>query len=594
MNTDFEFDNEIVDDFDEMPTEKVAEKKKKAVRPIHAEWNIVKAFKAINAHAPKSRLEGELFVRCAEAFRYLSDTMGLTAVQCVIIAMLIEHGNPLTLRQMGKGLGLSYLSMMTYHEDIEGLFRSRWINHRNVFERGERFEAYALAKGVVEAVRENRPFEAEKLECVDSQAFVEKLAFHFKRGIQGSDNTAEDEVYWVEELLNANTELPICRAAQRLADSYDRTLLMLLVADHFNYCGMNEEGLNTDDVDELYEETGFIVKEMLKSGRHELFTEGFAEHKCEDGMCNTNVFRVTDYVKNELLADVAIGDHTAKTLPRMNGMKASKDIVPKSLFYNDSERLQIERLANILSAEQLPIIQDRLRQKGMRTGVCILMHGYPGTGKTATAYELARQTGRDIIQVQVTDFKDKYVGESEANLKRIFANYRRYCQNVTSSPSSEGRGGGLPILLLNEGDAILSKRTQNVERSVDQMSNALQNILLEEMENLEGIMIVTTNLTVNLDKAFERRFIFKIQFEKPSVEVKARIWQSMIDHLDADGATELARLYDVTGGEIENIARKSTMEYVLTGREADVEMLKAFTQQEKLESSQKRKAIGFV
>lgn len=585
MNTDFdfEFDNEIVDDFGEMPTEKAAEKKA-AVRPIHDEWNIVKAFNAINAHAPKSQLKGELFVRCAEAFRYLANTMGLSAVQCVIIAMLIEHGKPLALRQMGKGLGLSYLSMMTYHEDIEGLFSNRWINHRNIFERGERYEAYALAKGVVEAVRENRPFEAEKLECADSQAFVEKLALHFKRGIQGCSNTVEDEVYWVEELLKANESFPLCRAAQRLDGNYSRTLLMLLVADHINFNGMEEEGLNMDDVDELYTETGFFEKEMLKSGRHALFTEGFAEHKCEDGMCNTNIFRVSAYVKNELLADVAIGDHSSKTLPQMNGVKAAKDIVPKSLFYNESERSQIERLANILSAEQLPIIQERLRQKGMRTGVCILMHGYPGTGKTATAYEIARQTGRDIIQVQVTDFKDKYVGESEANLKRIFANYRRYCQNSEVAP----------ILLLNEGDAILSKRTQNVERSVDQMSNALQNILLEEMENLEGIMIVTTNLTVNLDKAFERRFIFKIQFEKPSVEVKARIWQSMIDHLAADDATELARLYDVTGGEIENIARKSTMEYVLTGREADVEMLKAFTQQEKLESSQKRKAIGFM
>lgn len=585
MNTDFdfEFDGEIVDDFGEFPTQKVADKKT-TVRPIHDEWNIVKAFNAINAHAPKSQLKGELFVRCAEAFRYLADTMGLTSVQCVIIAMLIEHGKPLSLRQMGKGLGLTYLSMMTYHEDIEGLFRDRWINHRNVYDHGERYEAYALAKGVVEAVRDNRPFEAETLACADSQAFVEKLALHFRKGIQGSDNTAADEVYWVDELINANESLPLCRAAQRLDFSYNRTLLMLLVADHFNFNGMSEEGLTLDDVEELYGEASFIQRDMLKSGVHDLFTEGFAEHKCEDGMCNTNVIRVSAYTKNELLADVAIGEHSAKRLPRMNGVKASKDIVPKSLFYNESERAQIERLANILSTEQLPIIQDRLKQKGMRTGVCVLMHGYPGTGKTATAYELARQTGRDIIQVQVTDFKDKYVGESEANLKRIFSNYRRYCQNADIAP----------ILLLNEGDAILSKRTQNVERSVDQMSNALQNILLEEMENLEGIMIVTTNLTVNLDKAFERRFIFKIQFEKPTVEVKARIWQSMIDHLAEDDATELARLYDVTGGEIENIARKSTMEYVLTGREADVEMLKVFTQQEKLESSQKRKAIGFL
>lgn len=210
------------------------------------------------------------------------------------------------------------------------------------------------------------------------------------------------------------------------------------------------------------------------------------------------------------------------------------------------------------------------------------MHGAPGTGKTATAYELASQTGRDIIQVQVTDFKDKYVGESEAKLKNIFDRYRLCCMNSEVAP----------ILLLNEGDAILSKRTTNVERSVDQMSNALQNILLEEMEYLDGIMIVTTNLTTNLDSAFERRFIFKIQFDKPNKNVKAHIWESMIGGLDAKDSMTLAELYDISGGEIENIARKTIMEYAITGQKPDLQMINKFAREEKL-AFKSRPVVGF-
>jgi SpoVK/Ycf46/Vps4 family AAA+-type ATPase len=227
-------------------------------------------------------------------------------------------------------------------------------------------------------------------------------------------------------------------------------------------------------------------------------------------------------------------------------------------------------------------VQERLKEKGMRTGVCILMHGAPGTGKTATAYEIARQTGRDIIQVQVTDFKDKFVGESEAKLKKIFNNYRFYCQNCELAP----------ILLFNEGDAILSKRTTNIERSVDQMSNALQNILLEEMENLEGIMIVTTNLTTNLDSAFERRFIFKVQFDKPDNQNKARIWKSMIEELSDDDSLELAESFDVSGGEIENIARKSIMEYVISGQKPNIKTVKLLAETEKLKTNS-RPVVGF-
>jgi SpoVK/Ycf46/Vps4 family AAA+-type ATPase len=210
------------------------------------------------------------------------------------------------------------------------------------------------------------------------------------------------------------------------------------------------------------------------------------------------------------------------------------------------------------------------------------MHGAPGTGKTATAYEIARQTGRDIIQVQVTDFKDKFVGESEAKLKKIFNNYRSYCQNCEVAPT----------LLFNEGDAILSKRTTNIERSVDQMSNALQNILLEEMENLEGIMIVTTNLTTNLDSAFERRFIFKVQFDKPDNQNKARIWKSMIEELSDDDSLELAESFDVSGGEIENIARKSIMEYVISGQKPNIKTVKLLAETEKLKTNS-RPVVGF-
>jgi len=313
-----------------------------------------------------------------------------------------------------------------------------------------------------------------------------------------------------------------------------------------------------------------------------MFKKGLIEHKCEDGIANVDKYVATSHLKNDILADFNPEDHSDKQIPKMNGIKSCKDITPKSLFYNEAEETQVTRLKSLLSQEQLPQVQERLIKKGMRTGVCVLMHGEPGTGKTATAYELARQSGRDIIQVQVTDFMDKYVGESENKLKAIFNNYRTCCKNCET----------IPILLLNEGDAILSKRSTNVEKSVDQMSNALQNILLEEMENLEGIMIVTTNLITNLDKAFERRFIFKIKFDKPGKDVKAHIWKSMIEELDDDDSMELAEMFDISGGEIENIARKATMEYVLTGKDPDINMIKRFAKEEKIKTNTKP-VIGF-
>lgn len=589
LNVDEWLEEDDFDDFGELDEENEVEEQKNVVQPIHRDhWTIVDALNTIYEYMPRCRLENYFLVRCAEAFAFLSDLLGFNPVQCTVIAMLVEDGQSMSYRQMGKALGLSRLSMMTHYNDIEDLFKRRWLQHCGAMEPGGMFEGYRLCRGVVSAIRENRPFVPEVLECADTQEFVEKLAGHLETGFNDDDMNFKDDRVWIMDLIEANKNLRICQETLKLKSNDSMMLLMLLVGDYCNFNGSPQEGIGPREVQLVFPRdnkrvfTRIVSK--LQNGTQELFESGLMEHKCEDGMANVDKYVATAYLKNEVLADFIPIDCSPKSAARMSGLKSCKEIVAKNLFYNEKEGEQVHRLQNLLSQEQLPLVQERLQKKGMRTGVCILMHGAPGTGKTATAYELARQTGRDIIQVQVTDFKDKYVGESEAKLKKIFGNYRQCCRNSEVAP----------ILLLNEGDAILSKRTTNVEQSVDQMNNALQNILLEEMENLEGIMIVTTNLIVNLDSAFERRFIFKIQFDKPGKEVKARIWKSMIEELDEKDTLELADMFDISGGEIENIARKTIMEYALTGLTPDLQMVKSFAKEEKLMPSNTRtRVIGF-
>lgn len=176
-----------------------------------------------------------------------------------------------------------------------------------------------------------------------------------------------------------------------------------------------------------------------------------------------------------------------------------------------------------------------------------------------------------------------WVGESEKNVKAIFDRYRKA---VSESERA-------PILFFNEADAIISKRTENVARAVDKMENALQNIILQEIENLEGVLIATTNLTKNMDTAFERRFLYKIEFEKPSVEAKRSIWLSMLPSLSNDDAALLAASYDFSGGQIENITRKQAVEEILTGCAADINRIVEFCDEECLDAKPHHKSIGF-
>lgn len=243
----------------------------------------------------------------------------------------------------------------------------------------------------------------------------------------------------------------------------------------------------------------------------------------------------------------------------------------------------MENLAQLLDEGHYKKICQRLREKGYRSGFTCLFYGGPGTGKTETVFQLARQTGRDIFQVNIPEIKSAWVGESEKNIKQVFDQYRDEVKLLTVAP----------ILLFNEADAIIGIRQEGAERAVDKMENAIQNIILQEMEGLNGIMIATTNLAQNLDKAFERRILYKIKFDKPSLEARMHIWHSMLPELSDDDIRVLASRYDFSGGQIENIARHYTIDGILHGEPSvSLETLLMHCDNERLEQKETRR-VGF-
>ena len=152
----------------------------------------------------------------------------------------------------------------------------------------------------------------------------------------------------------------------------------------------------------------------------------------------------------------------------------------------------------------------------------------------------------------------------------------------------------VPILLFNEADAVIGKRKEGAERSVDKMENSIQNIILQEMESLEGIMIATTNLVQNMDAAFERRFLYKVKYEKPELAQRTKIWQSMMPRLSADTAGKLASSFDFSGGQIENITRKCDIENILYGDDyVTDEKIEQYCREEKIVKKGSAR-IGFV
>ena len=139
---------------------------------------------------------------------------------------------------------------------------------------------------------------------------------------------------------------------------------------------------------------------------------------------------------------------------------------------------------------------------------------------------------------------------------------------------------------------MFSTRRKVNASPVSQTENAIQNIILQQMEVLQGILVATTNLTVNLDPAFERRFLYKLKFPPPGYEERLMIWQSKLPMVPSETLKALASRHPITGGNIDNIARKATMNEVLRGELPDLHKLDAWCREEILDKDQKPN-IGF-
>lgn len=264
----------------------------------------------------------------------------------------------------------------------------------------------------------------------------------------------------------------------------------------------------------------------------------------------------------------------------------TEDIVEKHLFYTEEDQKEIDFIIDILQPENYQNMVKRLADDGLPEGLCMLFYGEAGTSKTQLCYTIAKKTGRDIFNFKLSEAKSMYYSESEKLIKKAFDFYREMVVKSTLAP----------IFLLNEADGILGKRHGGdiANQSIQTTNNVIITILLNEFETLNGILLSTTNLQDNFDDSFYRRFIIKKKFEKPSIEVRRKIWSDKIPWLNQQELMILSK-YEITGAIIENVQRKLVMQRALYGTDRpELALIINYLKEENIGKSQQRSRIGFV
>lgn len=517
-------------------------------------------------------------------FDYVKNKLGTCPEESAILACVLENNSGFHScedKDVASHLGLTNIEFLGYHKYLDSLSEKRIVR---ISKDGMGF-SYKVMKEACKAIIEDREFSEKSFAGISTEEMFSHMRTFFK-------NFREEEIN--ERMLINDLNMLVDMNPQnifsqkineygikKLRDTEQRIFYYLC----HRFVSFGDKYMNLGSLNEFIsdneDEQRFFRN--FQAGKTRSQSNGLICFGGEENFMDKSQAGLSEKVKSELFTEVELFSETI--VEGHKDLMSHDSIVAKELFYNDDEQEQINRLGQLLEEKQFNSIQSRLEEMGMRKGFNIILYGGPGTGKTETTMQLAKKTGRDVFYIDMSKLKSKWVGESEKCIKGVFNTYRHLCKSKKTKP----------ILFFNEADAIFGKRMENVDSSAAQMLNTLQNIILQEMETLDGIMICTTNLHGNLDPAFERRFIYKIALEKPDENVRGKIWKSMLKGLEENDYSTLASRFQFSGGQIENVVRKSTVDYILSGEKTSLATVCKFCEEESFKTKEglKTRKIGF-
>lgn len=563
--------------------------------------NVLLAFKKVILASENKCLELETIRRdCGSDIDALCSLLDITPTQCILLAAILDHdaycGGSVV--NLAGSFNCKTIDIYMLMDDIEALIRKGFV-YRFTDDPEEKF---LINPAAMEAFRNNRTLEFVVRKCDSTKDLADELVrlrSDFEQGRLSPDALRRQ----LSMTLRINGNLQMGNQLSAIAKSFPAIQFMAVVMATVNWVN-DGSPLSSSQLpplclngDERQALQSFLAAKNAKGLSGGVLSAGILQVLKRDADNNAESLVLTLNTKRSLWESFSNNEqskHTDSHRPVHDSCDtdSSSDVdllrpvfkrPAKQMLLDDDQRSQYDDLVALLQPDSMASLNRRLKEAGLKSGFTCLFYGPPGTGKTETAYQIATATGRDIWQVDMSLIHGKWVGDSEHHAQQIFD---QYFKKILHSKST-------PILLLNEADAIISRRLPGADSSVALMYNRVQNIILQALEDFQGILIATTNLEQNFDQAFERRFLFKMRFRLPSLSVRERLWKSMLPSLSADDCHHLATEFpSFAGGQIANVCRKAIIDGALHDRSSDLQRLRSFCRQETLSAIDH--PIGFI
>lgn len=439
--------------------------------------------------------------------------------------------------------------------------------------------SYSLNQRVVIDLTNDKPFGYTKPVSQDIFSLLERIG---KMVDYASDYVYDDILLssQLSELLETNRDITFINKLLQLNLLPENRLILLYVV--WTAVDKNSDTDAETLFYSIYKSASKRVRAMqgIYDGSNELIRIGLIEIGESLFITDTQI-RATDNLVN-LAKSCGISFNSRAV--RLNNIIHPSVIKSKRLIFNENEVKQLQTIKELLRSNNYEEFVKSADRNNNPQGVTVLLYGNPGTEKTESVLQLARESDREILKVDLSHSKSMWFGESEKQIKKIFTDYRKFhCQSERT-----------PILFINEVDGLISKRVDISYHISRQTENTMQSILLEEIENFNGILIATTNNTGNFDRAFDRRFLFKIHFPDPDYEVRAKIWRDKRPDLSEAECYRLSSEFKISGAQIDNIVRRLSIEEVLHGNMIPIDKIMEFCSDENYKKDYEKGRIGFL
>lgn len=530
----------------------------------------------------------------ADFFKF-KDRLGVLLLCYFINRRLVKGKSHINLNELMNAFNCNLVNSISINEQLEYFRKSKIIvSSKKNYGKKEDIE-YSLSQATLNSVLKGDPEMLLDKKEVTFTAFL-SLFHNVLYNNELDDEDVKEELFALMDEFEQLEEVKYLKAENLMPE--EMSIYLFIVARQ-----------------SIFGDTSVSMERIFRVAVNDSFSRYFYQNELLEKKSSLLTNDLVKFSADSFMDFLQLTEKSIKALNIVNtksnrqfttGSNLVTLIMPENIKFQEGmvyeESLKIDFLEKLISEDGYIKAINRLEQENVETKqVVALLYGVSGLGKSQTVRNLAAKYNRPILQVNLSQIKDAFVGNSEKNVQECFNIYRKAVKHFQYTKNIDGVEHGpygTPIFYLDEFDSLIPHRNQSGSgSSVSNMYSNMVGIFLTELERISGIILFSSNLPGAIDTSLHRRINFKFHFGTFSKKNQIQTLKLYFKDFDPLILEEVGTAAELTPGNIVNIKKAYVLESIFTEFNTEIEkknILLDLVSRELILQKSNRTPIGFV